>query len=330
MAQSQTPPLWAAGLMSSRLSPPWRGPSLPSGMQRMFIHKVLAPVKTGHGALHKHDGLKQSKEKEVWHLSKNLTASPQHHIFSRSECPTTQLFPPRDIDPHQASPGLAAPNQTPLHGCQRCLQLTLVKKEPMHACSVTQLCLTLCDPIDCSLTGSSVHGDSPGKNTEVGCHALLQEKPTVTLTLPLQAYAPLSPQLRAGTPSLQCSRVAELRGSWTKCPWNRTNPPTTMHQQCDQSDSLSTFPCSNMQGGCYTLPWPCPDAGTSEFMSVKMVRSGPSGSSVEPGYQPLRTHASGVERLPSLPQHSSSWVRSTIGAEKQGVPTQKTEKPWLI
>ena len=29
--------------------------------------------------------------------------------------------------------------------------------------------------MDCSLTGSSVHGDSPGKNTGVSCHALLQE-----------------------------------------------------------------------------------------------------------------------------------------------------------
>ena len=28
--------------------------------------------------------------------------------------------------------------------------------------------------MDCSLPGSSVHGDSPGKNTEVDCHALLQ------------------------------------------------------------------------------------------------------------------------------------------------------------
>ena len=34
--------------------------------------------------------------------------------------------------------------------------------------------LTLCDPVDCSLPGSSVHGDSPGKNTGVGCRALLQ------------------------------------------------------------------------------------------------------------------------------------------------------------
>ena len=37
-----------------------------------------------------------------------------------------------------------------------------------------QLCLTLCDPLDCTLPGSSVHGDSPGKNTRVGCHGLLQ------------------------------------------------------------------------------------------------------------------------------------------------------------
>ena len=33
---------------------------------------------------------------------------------------------------------------------------------------------TLCDPMDCSLPGSFVHGDSPGKNTGVGFHAFLQ------------------------------------------------------------------------------------------------------------------------------------------------------------
>ena len=35
-------------------------------------------------------------------------------------------------------------------------------------------CLTLCDPMDCNPPGSSAHGDSPGKNTGVGCHFLLQ------------------------------------------------------------------------------------------------------------------------------------------------------------
>ena len=41
-------------------------------------------------------------------------------------------------------------------------------------CLVAQSHLPLCDPMDCSLPGSSVHGDSPGKNTGVRCHALLQ------------------------------------------------------------------------------------------------------------------------------------------------------------
>ena len=43
-----------------------------------------------------------------------------------------------------------------------------------HLRLVTQLCLTLCDPMDYSLLGSSVQGDSPGKNAGVGCPALLQ------------------------------------------------------------------------------------------------------------------------------------------------------------
>ena len=42
-------------------------------------------------------------------------------------------------------------------------------------CLVAQLCLILCDPMDYSPPGSSVHEDSPRKSTRVGCHALLQE-----------------------------------------------------------------------------------------------------------------------------------------------------------
>ena len=41
-------------------------------------------------------------------------------------------------------------------------------------CLVAQSCPTLCDPMDCSLPGSSANGYSPGKCTRVGCHALLQ------------------------------------------------------------------------------------------------------------------------------------------------------------
>ena len=54
-------------------------------------------------------------------------------------------------------------------------------------------CPTLYDPIDCSpgaCTGSSVHEDSPGKNTGVGCHALLQGN------LPNPGIEPRSPTLQ--------------------------------------------------------------------------------------------------------------------------------------
>ena len=50
----------------------------------------------------------------------------------------------------------------------------------MHA-KLLQSCPTVCNPMNCSQTGSSVHGDSPGRNTEVGCHNLLQGIPNTEM-----------------------------------------------------------------------------------------------------------------------------------------------------
>ena len=44
--------------------------------------------------------------------------------------------------------------------------------------------------MDCSPPGSSVHGDSPGENTGVGCHALLQG------IFPTQGFDPGLPHCR--------------------------------------------------------------------------------------------------------------------------------------
>ena len=46
----------------------------------------------------------------------------------------------------------------------------------MHVCKLSSLqsCLTLCDHMDYGPPGSSVHGDSPCKDTGMGCHAVLQ------------------------------------------------------------------------------------------------------------------------------------------------------------
>ena len=57
----------------------------------------------------------------------------------------------------------------------------------MYMCLVTQSCPTLCDPMDCSLPGSSVNGDSPSTNTAVGCPG----------DLPNPGTEPRSPTLQA-------------------------------------------------------------------------------------------------------------------------------------
>ena len=44
----------------------------------------------------------------------------------------------------------------------------------LSLCVCAQLFPTLCDPMDCSLPGCSVHGIFPGKNTGVDCHFLFQ------------------------------------------------------------------------------------------------------------------------------------------------------------
>ena len=41
-------------------------------------------------------------------------------------------------------------------------------------CAQSLSYVQLCNAMECSPPGSSVRGDSPGKNIGVGCHALLQ------------------------------------------------------------------------------------------------------------------------------------------------------------
>ena len=51
----------------------------------------------------------------------------------------------------------------------------IIKLElPCCCAKLLPSCLTLCDSLDCSPPGTSAHGDSPGKNTRVGRHPLLQ------------------------------------------------------------------------------------------------------------------------------------------------------------
>ena len=81
-------------------------------------------------------------------------------------------------------------------------------------CLVAQSCPTLCSTMDGSLSGFSVQGDSPGKNTGAGYHALFQG------IFPTQDWNP---------GLLYCKRLLyhlSLQGSpgileWVACPFSR-------------------------------------------------------------------------------------------------------------
>ena len=65
-----------------------------------------------------------------------------------------------------------------------------------------------CNPMDCSPSGSSVHGDSPGKNTGVGCHFLFQG------IFPTEKFFPgfLDPGLKSKSSALRADSLpTELR-----------------------------------------------------------------------------------------------------------------------
>ena len=65
--------------------------------------------------------------------------------------------------------------------------------------------------MDCSPPGSSVHGDSPGKNTGVGCHALLQgifltQRPNPSLLSLLHCRQILCPESLRKSINISCCR----------------------------------------------------------------------------------------------------------------------------
>ena len=59
-----------------------------------------------------------------------------------------------------------------IQGKHRVIEPDMIWLFPPMCAKLLQLCLILCEPMACSPPGSSVHGDSPGKSTGGGFHAL--------------------------------------------------------------------------------------------------------------------------------------------------------------
>ena len=104
-------------------------------------------------------------------------------------------------------------------------------------CLVVQSGLTFCDPIDCSPLGSTVHGNSPGKNTGVSCHALLQG------IFPTQGLNPSLPHCRRILYHLSHSVSQFSRSVVSDSLW----PHESQHARP---------PCPSPTPGVYSNPFP--------------------------------------------------------------------------
>ena len=79
-----------------------------------------------------------------------------------------------------------------------CMHTCLLVDTQVRACmraKLLHLCPILCNHMDCSLPGSSIHGDSPGRITGVGCCALLQG----TFLPGIKLLSLMSPALAGGS-----------------------------------------------------------------------------------------------------------------------------------
>ena len=107
-----------------------------------------------------------------------------------------------------------------------------------------QSCMTLCDPMDCSPSGSSAHGDSPGKNIGVGCHALLRlsSQPRVHFSSVTQSCPTLQPHEPQHTRPPCLSPTAGVYPN--PCPLSQWYHPSISSSVVPFSSCPQSFPAS--------------------------------------------------------------------------------------
>ena len=81
---------------------------------------------------------------------------------------------------------------------------------------VTSLCVVshLCNPKDCRPPGFSVHGDSPSKNTGVGCHAFFFQSVQFSHSVMSDSLQPHG--LQHTRPPCPGNKMLDSNNTWTK------------------------------------------------------------------------------------------------------------------
>ena len=91
------------------------------------------------------------------------------------------------------------------------MQKKEVKKYLAATAKSLQSCPILCDPIDSSPSGFPRPWDSPGRNTGVGCHFLLQCTKVKNESEVAQSYSTLSDPMDCSLPGSSIHRIFQAR-----------------------------------------------------------------------------------------------------------------------
>ena len=117
------------------------------------------------------------------------------------------------------------PHQAPVYGIFQARILATA------AAKLLQSCPTLCDPTDGSPPGSPSPWDSPGKNTRVGCHFLLQWMKVKSESEVAQSCPTLSDPMDCSLPGSSVHGIFQAR----LLEWGLIKPP-----ECTEERSYMT------------------------------------------------------------------------------------------
>ena len=141
--------------------------------------------------------------------------------YAGSECVCEMLGqledPQADLPP---LPLLALLPVLPGEKCFALAQKFLAWESPAAAAKSLQSCPTLCDPRDSSPPGSPYPWDSPGKNTGVGCHFLLQY-------MTVKSKSEVAQSCPTPSDPMDCMQPTSLL-----CPWDFPGKSTGVKCHC--------------------------------------------------------------------------------------------------
>ena len=156
--------LQPCGLQPAKLLCPWDFPGKNTGMGCHFLLRRILSTQESNPhllcVLHWQTG----------YLTLSYLGSPNTGTTTAAakslQLLSTQLKCPREGQPTRLSRPWDSPGKNTGVGCHFLLQSMKVKSES----EVVQSCPTLCDPMDCSLPGSSVHGIFQARVLEWGAY----------------------------------------------------------------------------------------------------------------------------------------------------------------